>query len=129
MKKKAKSLPKLKQECQIVFNAYIRKRDQGKPCISCGRIRPLQAGHYWAVKICDGLRFDEDNVHGECSGCNCFDACHLIPYTENLKAKIGDKRYNELKERASDYRKYGYRWSRSEIIELIDYYKQKIKEL
>lgn len=127
--KKQKSLAKLKQECQVVFNTYIRKRDEGQPCISCGRPKELQAGHYWAVKISDALRFDEDNVHGECSGCNCFDPCHLISYTENLKAKIGDARYKELKQRAEDYKKHGYKWSRSEIEEKIKYYKQKIKEL
>ena len=29
--KKSKSLPKLKKEAQIVFNEYIRKRDENLP--------------------------------------------------------------------------------------------------
>ena len=30
-----KSVSKLIQECQAVFNSFIRKRDAGMPCISC----------------------------------------------------------------------------------------------
>ena len=127
---KKKTLPKLKKDLQKVFNEFIRKRDEGKPCISCNEHKStIQAGHYWAVKIRDGLRFDEDNVHGECAGCNCFDPCHLITYTENLKARIGDKRYNDLTQRANDYKQYGYKWSRSELEEMIKEYKLKITEL
>ncbi|TRZ80521.1 recombinase [bacterium] len=130
MAKKIKSLPVLKKSLQETFNHYVRLRDKGKPCISCNQHKPyLQAGHYWSVKMCDVLRFNEDNCHGECPGCNGFDACHLIYYTENLKLRIGKDKYNELKQLAEDYKKVGYRWSRSEVIELTKYYKQKIKKL
>ena len=44
---KSKTLGKLKQEAQIVFNAFIRKHDEGKSCISCNENKPLQAGHYY----------------------------------------------------------------------------------
>jgi hypothetical protein len=84
MKKKEKTLPKLKAEAQDIFNAYIRRRDAELPCISCGQYKHLQAGHYHAVKGYDSLRYDEDNVHGECAGCNCFDESHLIGYGRNL---------------------------------------------
>lgn len=83
-KKNTKSLPKLKAKLQEIFNEYIRLRDKDRPCISCGEIKTLQAGHYWAVGGYDGLRFDEDNVHGECAGCNGFDDMHLIGYRDNL---------------------------------------------
>ena len=38
-------------EAQAAFNAYIRLRDQGKPCICCGRPtagdpNSVDAGHY-----------------------------------------------------------------------------------
>lgn len=35
--KKAVSIPKLKAKCQLLCNEYVRLRDQGKPCISCGQ--------------------------------------------------------------------------------------------
>ena len=58
-KKKSVSLPKLKNKLQDIFNEFIRLRDAGQPCISCGENKPLQAGHYFAVKGYDSLRFDE----------------------------------------------------------------------
>lgn len=126
-KKKTKSLPKLKKELQKVFNAYIRQRDSNQPCISCGQFKPLQAGHFYSVKMYDGLRFDEDNCFGECVGCNCFNESHLIGYGDNLIGRIGQDRVNELKQRAADYKKNGYKWSRSELLELIEIYKKKLK--
>ena len=128
--KKATSLPKLKAKAQLVFNEYIRLRDKDCTCISCNQWKdPKQAGHYYAVKGYDGLRFDEINCNGECPGCNCFDESHLIGYGENLLNRIGRVEFDLLKLRASDYKKRGYKWSRSEIEEIIEKYKQKIKEL
>jgi hypothetical protein len=126
---KKKTLGKLKKDLQKVFNEYIRLRDNGKPCISCGEYNTLQAGHYFAVSGYDGLRFDEDNVHGECARCNCWDESHLIKYGINLKNKIGEQDYQDLMDRASAYKMNGYRFSRMEIEEKIEYYKQKVKEL
>jgi hypothetical protein len=127
--KKTKSLPKLKAECQKVFNEYIRLRDKDQPCISCGQNKPLQAGHYYPTQGYDGLRFDEFNVNGECSGCNCFDPAHLIHYGENLRKRIGDEYFEWLKEVAAEYKRTGHKWQRSTLIELIEVYKNKIKEI
>ena len=126
---KKKTLAKLKQEAQKVFNAYIRKRDEGKPCISCGQLKPLQAGHYYPVSTHDGLRYEEDNVHGECAYCNCFNEGHLIGYTHKLYNKIGQERFDRINRLASEYKKKGYKFSRSELEELIKEYKLKLKEL
>ena len=123
------TLPKLKAKAQLVFNAFIRERDKDQPCISCGQFKTLQAGHYYPVQGYDGLRFNEDNVHGECAGCNCFDESHLIPYGHNLEERIGIRRYADLMLAASDYKHDGYKFSRSELIEKITYYKGKLAEL
>ena len=128
--KKSKSLPQLKAQCQEFCNEYIRLRDQGKPCISCSKAeKTLQAGHYYSVQGYDGLRYDEDNVNGECAGCNCFDESHLIGYGDNLPERIGKERFEALKIRAAEYKRNGYKFSRSEILEKIEYFKNKIKEL
>lgn len=127
--KKPKTLPKLKAECQEVCNEYVRLRDYGKPCISCGKHNILQAGHFFAVKGFDALRFDEDNIHGECAGCNCFNESHLIGYHDNLIDRIGKSRVNALKQLAADYKYNGYKWSRSEVMEKIKYFKDKINQL
>ena len=126
---KKKTLPKLKADCQKIFNEYIRLRDSGKPCISCGGDGEMQAGHYYSVRGYDGLRFDEDNVFCECVRCNCFDESHLIGYGSNLINRIGIDRYKALQERAILYKKFGKKWSRSEIEEMIKIYKEKLKQL
>jgi hypothetical protein len=127
--KKAVSIPKLKAKCQLVCNEYIRLRDKDQPCISCGLPKNLQAGHYYPTQGYDGLRFDEFNIHGECSGCNCFDSGHLIGYGDNLLNRIGTVNFGILKLRASDYKKNGHKWSRTELQEKIKYFQDKIKEL
>jgi hypothetical protein len=124
---KHKSIPALKAELQLIFNKFIRYRDANEPCISCGKVKELQAGHYYSVKGYDGLRFDEMNVNGECSGCNCFDESHLIGYGENLKIKIGLTEYKKLCDRARQYKINGYKFTRSELMDKIDYYKYKVK--
>jgi 5-methylcytosine-specific restriction endonuclease McrA len=127
--KKTKSLPKLKNDLQLIFNQFIRERDKDQPCISCGINKPyLQAGHYFPVKGYDGLRFNEFNVNGECPGCNNFDDSHLIHYGDNLRAKIGEDNYQYLKAMASNYKQGGWKWQRSDLIEMIAEYKRKLSE-
>lgn len=135
---KKKTTAKLKQDLQKVFNKFIRERDSDGirfTCISCGETKPvdqMNAGHFFAVGGYDGLRFDEDNVHGECAYCNCWNESHLIKYTINLQGKIGLKRFNELLERAQAYKRIGQvsflnriesKWYRPDIEELIKHYK------
>ncbi len=135
---KKKTTAKLKQDLQKVFNKFIRERDSDGirfNCISCGETKPIDqmnAGHFFAVGGYDGLRFDEDNVHGECAYCNCWNESHLIKYTINLQGKIGLKRFNELLERAQAYKRNGQvsflnrlesKWYRPDIEELLKHYK------
>ena len=131
-----KSLPQLKQEATAVFNEFIRLRDAGGAshfkCISSGRILPveyMEAGHYFNTGHYDGLRFDEENVHGQSHFDNCFLYGNFEGYTQGLIDKIGIKRLDALKQRAEYYRMHGYKFTRSELIEIIEKYKQKIKEL
>ena len=128
-KKKTKSLPSLKKTLQLLVNSYVRKRDAGLPCISCGEFKPdMQAGHFYAVKGYDGLRFDLDNIHRECQSCNCFNESHLINYADNIFDKLGKERYMALKQQAADYKMNGYKWSRNELEEMIARFKQMLSE-
>ena len=54
------------------FQSYIRERDKGKPCISCGTTTATKwdAGHYLKAELYTGLIFNEDNVHRQCQRCN-----------------------------------------------------------
>lgn len=125
MKKETIKKVKVQEKC----NEYIRLRDAGKPCISCGKYATLQAGHYWPVGGYDGLRFDELNINGECSHCNCFNESHLITYRDNLVERIGQAEFKALQERAADYKKNGRKFSKSELLEIYNYYCEKIKQL
>ena len=75
----------------------------------------------------DGLRFNENNVHGECCRCNGFDDMHLINYNKNLIDRIGQEEFNDLSVRAKNYKMDGYKWTRSELTEMIHRYKEAVK--
>jgi len=136
MAKKRKTLGKIKEDLQKVFNKYIRLRDSGGgffTCIACGMTKStdeMNAGHYYAVKGYDGIRYDEENVHGECARCNCWDESHLIGYGVRLSQKIGEDSLQELHKRAAEYkRNSNFKWNRLKLEEMIVIYKQKIKDL
>jgi hypothetical protein len=101
-------------------------------CISCGQIKDEQymhAGHYYSVGQYPGLRFDEDNCHGQCNHCNIFLHGNLIEYTYNLPLKIGTERFEKLRLRAGAYKRTGWKPYRFEIEEKIAEIRLKIKEL
>src|SRR5690606_18675191 len=66
-------------DAQKAFNAWVRERDYGKPCISCGKPMNndglltgsrVNAGHYRSVGACRELRFNPLNVNAQCAQCN-----------------------------------------------------------
>ena len=65
-----KNTKQLKDKLVKLFHKFIRERDKDKPCISCGQYTTLQAGHFYSGGHYSALRFDEDNVHGQCLRCN-----------------------------------------------------------
>jgi gamma-glutamylcyclotransferase (GGCT)/AIG2-like uncharacterized protein YtfP len=133
---KKQSLPKLIAKCQIIFNEFVRKRDLSGcshfKCISCGQIKDerfMNAGHFYNVGHYPGLRFDEDNCHGQCVQCNKFLHGNLIEYRDNLLFKIGAERFEKLKLKADVYKRNGYKFSRFEVEEKIKELQLKVKEL
>lgn len=98
-KEKLKTRAKWLAEAQAAFNAYVRARDEGKPCISCGTTNTAQwdAGHYRSVGAAPHLRFNEDNVHRQCSRpCNKDKSGNLIEYRKGLVLRIGLRRVEAL---------------------------------
>lgn len=83
------------KEAQAAFNAYIRERDKGQPCISCGTTADVQycAGHYRTVGACPELRFEPLNVHRQCNkNCNLERSGNIVEYRIRLVQKIGADR-------------------------------------
>lgn len=116
------------KEAQSAFNAYIRARDAGLPCISCGRTPDDQdlltgsrwdAGHYRSTGACPELRFEPLNCHKQCVKCNRNLSGNAVEYRIRLVKRIGQeavdwleqqhpaKRYSieDLKEIKAHYRK------------------------
>ena len=122
-KRKVDSIPDLLEKATIVFNAFIRKRDEGQPCISCGQMAVLQAGHYYSAGSFPNLRFKEKNTNGQCEWCNCFKGGNLDKYREGLINKIGLEEVGELDRLAVEYKKAGYKWNQEFLIEIINKYK------
>jgi hypothetical protein len=89
-REKLKTRAKWVQEAQQAFNAWIRLRDAGLGCISCGAFDGKRnAGHYLSTGARPELRFDEDNVHGQCERCNTYLHGNLIAYRAALLERIG----------------------------------------
>jgi hypothetical protein len=79
------------REAQDAFNTFIRARDLGLPCISCGapHMRWNQAGHFLGVGAFPELRFCEDNCNGQCVRCNKYLGGNAGQYRLRLIQKIG----------------------------------------
>jgi len=119
-----KTLSQLKAIAVTHFHKYIRNRDRGKPCISCGRHTTLQAGHYYSAGQHPSVRFDPDNVHGQCLQCNYFKHGNLINYSHNIIDRIGEKRFKNLKLKIDLSKRARFKWSKFYLIDVIEKYKE-----
>ena len=126
LKKELMSLQDYLKIAQQVFNKYIRERDKGLPCISCGN-EPKKAncGHYFSQGGHSNVRFDEDNCHLQCEHCNSYLSGNLLNYQIGIEKRIGGQRLLALHERAHETKK----WTIDELTDLIATYKKKIKLL
>jgi len=123
--------PQLVKLAQTAFNGFIRARDAGKACISCGA--PLQSaqvggafdcGHYRSVGSAVHMRFTEDNAHGQCKHCNSHLAGNHVAYRQGLIARIG-LRAVELIEADNTLRKY----TKEGLIEIARHYRAEARKL
>jgi hypothetical protein len=86
------------KQAQAAVNAYVRQRDAGLPCISCGKpdTGARDAGHFFTVGARPELRFDLDNIHAQCVQCNQHKHGNVAFYRIGLTAKIGEARVARL---------------------------------
>lgn len=129
-KEKLKTRSDWMKEAQQAFNAYIRARDEGKPCISCGTLNPTPSrggawdcGHYRSVGACPELRFEELNSHRQCKQCNSYMSGKVVEYRIRLIERIGQESVDWL-EGPHEPRKYTI----EDLREIRDYYRRKVKE-
>lgn len=84
------------KEAQIEFNKYVRVRDAGRGCISCGSACSEgsiggsgDAGHFRSRGSAPHLRFDERNCHLQCKRCNRYLSGNVADYRTGLVKRIG----------------------------------------
>jgi 5-methylcytosine-specific restriction endonuclease McrA len=129
-KESLKTIAQLIADAQTAFNAFIRERDREKGCFVCGRPftdKPGQvqhAGHVRSRGAAGHLRFHEDNVMGECEGCNGPHGAKPHQIKAGAIARIGQERFEALENDNTPHK-----WQREELIAIKAKYKAKLKEI
>jgi len=114
-----------------VCHRYIRERDKGKPCISCGTPykHDHEAGHYYPSNQFSTLRFNEFNISGQCIACNRINEGNFENYTIHLPKRIGKEAFETLNALAEKEKRTNHKWDREELKKTRTYYNNKLKEL
>lgn len=130
-KEAAKRLPELIAEAQTAFNAYIRARDEGQPCICCGKpfepMKPggsVDAGHFRSRGAAGHLRFNEDNCFAQRKNCNRPGGATYAAFRAGVVARIGEERVAALEADNTPHK-----WTHDELRAIRDTYRAKLKEM
>lgn len=119
------------KEAQREFNRYVRLRDSGKPCISCGAVLlpggvggGYDCGHFRSVGSAPHLRFSEGNAHGQCKRCNRYGSGMHSDYRIGLIERLGSLAVDQIESDQTD-RKYTI----DDLREIRDKYRKMANEL
>ena len=99
MRESFKTKSQWDKEAQSAFNRYIRIRDEGKECVSCGNPligksnyltgSAIDASHYRSRGAASHLKFNVFNVHSACTRCNRQLSGNAVEYRIRLIDRIG----------------------------------------
>ena len=111
------SLESLKKSTTNSVHRYIRKRDEGKPCISCGTPwkSNFQAGHCFKAELFSSLKYHDHNINGQCEQCNLRREGNESGYLLRLPNMITLTCFNELKTLAVEDKKKIHKWDRETL--------------
>lgn len=128
-KKENKKLGYLLENTKNKCHEFIRLRDKGLPCISCNNPynNDFQAGHFYKAELYSNLKFDENNINGQCRQCNLRKEGNESGYRVGIIKRFGAEHLIKLDELAESYKKEDFKWDREQLNEIRDYYKQKLK--
>lgn len=126
-----KTYASAKKKLDAVFSQYIRRKEAFEngmnKCVSCGVERhwkELQCGHF-VSRVHLALRWDEKNCHPQCPKCNVLLRGNAVGYARFLGNRYGSRIFIELDEK----RKVSVKYSKSDLIEMIKDYEQRLEEL
>ncbi|WP_446030534.1 recombination protein NinG [Lelliottia amnigena] len=97
-----KTKPQWKKEAQAAFNKFVRLRDAGLPCISCGATPEqkfggtMDCGHYRSRGAAAHLSFNLHNTAGQCVRCNRNQSGAQKAFEMGLIERIGADKVDEL---------------------------------
>ena len=137
-KYKNKSYSQLHKTSKRWFNQFIRLRDTDDNgygnCISNGQrlkygTKQAQAGHFFPGGQFKNLEFNEDNVHLQSLSDNYYGHSQGAMYSVNLLSKIGQERFLKLQQLAQQSKRNLFKEDRFLMIDIIETYKLKVKEL
>lgn len=124
MKRKV-GISSYKKKLDALFSQFIRLRDDGKGCYTCGVMKPwkeLQCGHFTPRQYLS-LRYDETNCHSQCYACNMLYNGQPSAYAVRLKKEYGDDIIEKLESKRREIvRYYPYELK-------IEEYKEKIENM
>ncbi len=101
-KQRVKRKSEFASDAQKAVNAWVRERDRGLPCISCGVNYPSSetnmwdAGHLRSVGANSATRFNTYNINKQCVRCNRYLSSNALQYRIGLVEKIGERRVSEI---------------------------------
>ena len=131
-RKNRKGLTTLLNSVKNACHKYIRERDKGKPCVSCGTQwhKDFHAGHYYKAELFTSIKFNELNINGQCVKCNIREEGNLNNYEISLPTRIGLEAFKRLNKLAVlDRKQSNFKWDREELTRIRTDYNNKLKEL
>lgn len=146
-KPKLPTIPSLTKKADRVFSEYIRRRDttqyiedengfsiRAGHCVTCNRLVPTEgkgtghAGHFIerGIKL---TRYDPFNVHLQCNYCNTYKYGEQYKHSVYIKVHHGQEVLDKLITLEAQYKREGHKFTRDELIGVIEVYTAKIAEL
>jgi hypothetical protein len=105
------------------FAQFIRKRDEHKPCITCGSYSKKDCGHFISRRF-EATRYDEQNSHGQCQKCNRFEYGNQYEHGKQIDLLYGPGTSDKLLLKS----KMLCKRNSNDYIEIAKFYKQKLNE-
>jgi len=113
---------------QVVVNQWVMYRDRDEPCCTCQTTRPIKydAGHFHTRKARPDIRFEETQIHKQCSQkCNVYGSGQRLEYEQFLVKKYGQKHVDWLAEVKPSLKIQFPHWT--DIEESIIVYRKKLR--
>ena len=135
-KQKAKKVTRgqLVKKLDAAYSQYVRLKDARMlygqlrtVCVTCGDRKPWkqhQNGHFY-TRGRYATRWDDNNCHVQCMPCNVFLSGNYINYTMYMIDRYGREAVEQLEIKS----KSTIKLSTSDLQEMTDDYKTKVKEL